>query len=148
MYLFIIQVGKSNRLCLLSWTLDNRVEPAGNFPFPIMHHGNLSWHCRISCFDRFSLIYDSIIMFYAGGNKSTIFMCVQFTSKKSGAQQRLSISIKPGLIIVRILCRSSMIIMFQAIFDTETPLMQNGTIRTTLGYRNHLDRPEAVKRLV
>ena len=75
-------------------------------------------------------------------------MCVQFTLKKSGAQQWLSISIKPGLIIVRILCRSSMIIMFQAIFDMETPLMQNGTIRTRLGYRNHLDRPEAVKRLV
>ena len=31
---------------------------------------------------------------------------------------------------------------------TETPWMQNGTIRTRLGYRNHLDKPEAVKRLV
>ena len=41
-----------------------------------------------------------------------------------------------------------MIIMFQAISYMETPLMQNGTIRTRLGYRNHLDRPEAVKRLV
>ena len=41
-----------------------------------------------------------------------------------------------------------MIIMFQAISYMETPLMQNGTIRTRLGYRNHLDIPEAVKRLV
>ena len=73
-------------------------------------------------------------------------MCVQFTLKKSCAQQRLSISIKldnrPNIV--------SIVNDHHVSGDiyTETPWMQNGTIRTRLGCRNHLDISEPVKRLV